>query len=690
MLSTGVAYLRAMSDAGMSIDDACRQIEITVGVDADVFTSIAKLRAARRVWGAMAAACGASPSAQAPSIYAHTARRMLTRRDPWVNLLRVTAATFAAGVGGADGLTTHEFDALSDQPGSSVVAWPATPSSCCRRSRTSGGSSTRPAAPGTSSRSPRAGDVGMVEVRGLRGGGRDLPRRARRHRRPPPSPRCRSQRMRQVADPATAHHRRQRVPEPVRGAGRCASRRAGPACRPGPGPPETSGGPRTSRPCGPADAYSRRTGSYPKVFLVNLGPVAAHTARATFAKNFFEAGGIEAVTAAGSARSDKPPTWSRTSRERCALACICSSDALYAERPRPVAEALTRGGAPALPGRQPRRCHEPNRGRRRRVRPRRGRRPRRAAAGPRRSAPRPDGTSMSFADPLPQFAGSPASRPTRRPERGEAGRAATGARRRQAGRGTTPEGIDVEPLYTAADLDGLDFLDTYPGLAPFLRGPYPTMYVNQPWTIRQYAGFSTAEESNAFYRRNLAAGQKGLSVAFDLAPTVATTPTTRGSPATSAWPAWRSTRSTTCAQLFDGIPLDQMRVSMTMNGAVLPVLALYIVAGGGAGRAARAARRDHPERHPQGVHGPQHLHLPAGAVDADHLRHLRATRRARCRSSTRSRSPATTCRRPGRRPTSSSAYTLADGVEYIRAGRRRRPRHRRVRARGSRSSGPSA
>ncbi len=80
----------------------------------------------------------------------------------------------------------------------------------------------------------------------------------------------------------------------------------------------------------------------------------------------------------------------------------------------------------------------------------------------------------------------------------------------------TPEGITVKPLYTGQDVEGLDFLGTYPGIAPYLRGPYPTMYVNQPWTIRQYAGFSTAEESNAFYRRNLAAGQKGLSVAFDL------------------------------------------------------------------------------------------------------------------------------------------------------------------------------
>jgi methylmalonyl-CoA mutase len=143
---------------------------------------------------------------------------------------------------------------------------------------------------------------------------------------------------------------------------------------------------------------------------------------------------------------------------------------------------------------------------------------------------------------------------------------------------TTPEGIDVKPLYTAADTDGLDFLATYPGLPPYLRGPYPTMYVNQPWTIRQYAGFSTAEESNAFYRRNLAAGQKGLSVAFDLAthrgydsdhPRVAGDVGMAGVAIDSIYDM---------RQLFDGIPLDRMSVSMTMNGAVLPVLALYVVA----------------------------------------------------------------------------------------------------------------
>jgi methylmalonyl-CoA mutase len=142
----------------------------------------------------------------------------------------------------------------------------------------------------------------------------------------------------------------------------------------------------------------------------------------------------------------------------------------------------------------------------------------------------------------------------------------------------TPEDIAVKPLYGPDDLAGLDCLDTYPGIAPFLRGPYPTMYVTQPWTIRQYAGFSTAEDSNAFYRRNLAAGQKGLSIAFDLA-------THRGydsdHPRVSGDVGMAGVAIDSIYDmrtLFSGIPLDQMSVSMTMNGAVLPVLALYIVA----------------------------------------------------------------------------------------------------------------
>jgi methylmalonyl-CoA mutase len=143
---------------------------------------------------------------------------------------------------------------------------------------------------------------------------------------------------------------------------------------------------------------------------------------------------------------------------------------------------------------------------------------------------------------------------------------------------TTPEGIAVKPLYTEQDLAGLDFLNTYPGRPPYLRGPYPAMYAAQPWTIRQYAGFSTAEDSNAFYRRNLAAGQKGLSIAFDLA-------THRGydsdHPRVSGDVGMAGVAIDSIYDmrtLFSGIPLDQMSVSMTMNGAVLPVLALYIVA----------------------------------------------------------------------------------------------------------------
>ncbi|MFF1307114.1 methylmalonyl-CoA mutase [Streptomyces sp. NPDC058307] len=232
----------------------------------------------------------------------------------------------------------------------------------------------------------------------------------------------------------------------------------------------------------------------------------------------------------------------------------------------------------------------------------------------------------------------------------------------------TPEGIEVKPLYTGADLEGLDFLETYPGVAPYLRGPYPTMYVNQPWTIRQYAGFSTAEESNAFYRRNLAAGQKGLSVAFDL-------PTHRGYDSDHP----RVTGDVGMAgvaidsiydmrQLFDGIPLDKMSVSMTMNGAVLPVLALYIVAA-----------------EEQGV-PPEKL---AGTIQNDILKEfmVRNTYIYPPKPSMRIISDIfafTSQRMPRYNSISISgyhiqeagatadlelAYTLADGVEYLRAGR---------------------
>ena len=142
----------------------------------------------------------------------------------------------------------------------------------------------------------------------------------------------------------------------------------------------------------------------------------------------------------------------------------------------------------------------------------------------------------------------------------------------------TPEGITVRPLYTAEDLEAFDHLGSLPGLPPYVRGPRATMYAHRPWTIRQYAGFSTAKDSNAFYRRNLAAGQKGLSVAFDLA-------THRGYDSDHPRVAGDVGKAGVAVDsvedmkiLFDQIPLEEMSVSMTMNGAVLPILAGYIVA----------------------------------------------------------------------------------------------------------------
>lgn len=236
---------------------------------------------------------------------------------------------------------------------------------------------------------------------------------------------------------------------------------------------------------------------------------------------------------------------------------------------------------------------------------------------------------------------------------------------------STPEGIDVRPVYTKADRDAVEAegypLGSFPGIEPFVRGPYPTMYVNQPWTIRQYAGFSTAAESNAFYRRNLASGQKGLSVAFDLA-------THRGydsdHPRVQGDVGMAGVAIDSILdmrQLFDGIDLSQVSVSMTMNGAVLPILALYVVAA-----------------EEQGV-TPDQL---AGTIQNDILKEfmVRNTYIYPPKPSMRIISDIfgyTSAKMPRFNSISISgyhiqeagatadlelAYTLADGIEYIRAG----------------------
>ena len=231
----------------------------------------------------------------------------------------------------------------------------------------------------------------------------------------------------------------------------------------------------------------------------------------------------------------------------------------------------------------------------------------------------------------------------------------------------TPEHILVPPLFGSDDLEGLDFLATRPGIAPYLRGPYATMYVNQPWTIRQYAGFSTAEESNAFYRRNLAAGQKGLSIAFDLAthrgydsdhPRVAGDVGMAGVAVDSILDM---------RQLFDGIPLDQMSVSMTMNGAVLPVLALYVVAAEEqgvkpeqlAGTIQNDILKEFMVRNTY-IYPPQ----PSMKIIADIFAFTSANM-PRFNSISIS---GYHMQEAGATADIEMAYTLADGVEYIRAG----------------------
>ena len=231
----------------------------------------------------------------------------------------------------------------------------------------------------------------------------------------------------------------------------------------------------------------------------------------------------------------------------------------------------------------------------------------------------------------------------------------------------TPEGIAVKPVYTGADTEGLDFLDTFPGIAPYLRGPYPTMYVTQPWTIRQYAGFSTAEDSNAFYRRNIAAGQKGLSIAFDLATHRgydSDHPRVKGDVGMAGVAIDSILDMRT---LFDGIPLSEMTVSMTMNGAVLPVLALFIVAG-----------------EEQGV-SPEKL---AGTIQNDILKEFMVRNTyiyppgpsmriiSDIFSFTSRRMPKFNSisisgyhmQEAGATADLELAYTLADGIEYVRAG----------------------
>ncbi len=229
----------------------------------------------------------------------------------------------------------------------------------------------------------------------------------------------------------------------------------------------------------------------------------------------------------------------------------------------------------------------------------------------------------------------------------------------------TPEGITVKPLYTAADLAGLPHTDTLPGFEPYLRGPQATMYAVRPWTIRQYAGFSTAEASNAFYRQALAGGGQGVSVAFDLA-------THRGYDSDhprvtgdvgKAGVAIDSVEDMKI--LFDGIPLDKVSVSMTMNGAVLPVLAGYVVAAeeqGVARTSSRGRSRTTSSRSSWSAIPTSIRRSPA----CGWWRTSSSTRRRRCPGSTRSSISGYHMQEAGANQALELAFTLADGKEYVK------------------------
>lgn len=365
MLCTGAAYLRAMSDAGLDIDHACAQIEVTLSVDADVFLGIAKLRAARRLWSAMTAACGASEAAQALRLHVRTAERMMTRRDPWVNLLRVTSASFAAGLGGAASVTTSAFDAELGEPeelgrrmARNTQLLLQEESNLGRVMDPTGGSwyvesltdQIATAAWSEFAQFESAGGLPAVLLDGTL-----------------------AQQISEVRD-----RRFQRVAtrqEPITGVSEfpdiaeAAVIRTEPDLRTlrsraaGSTNADTHRGGATPTVCEAlpsirwaqqfealrdgSDTYLAATGARPKVFLVNLGPVAAHTARATFAKNFFEAGGIEAVTSTrGSTVGFEDPgdAVADVLAVGAHLVCICSSDAIYAERATDFAAALHAAG----------------------------------------------------------------------------------------------------------------------------------------------------------------------------------------------------------------------------------------------------------------------------------------------------------------------------------------------------------
>ncbi|MEW2435198.1 methylmalonyl-CoA mutase family protein [Streptomyces caniferus] len=347
-LATGVAYLRQLTESGLSVDDACRQLEFRYAATADQFLTIAKLRAARRLWARVAEVCGASPAASAQRQHAVTSTVMMTRRDPWVNMLRTTVAGLSAGVGGADAVTVLPFDAALGVPDAFARRIARnTQSVLLEESHLSkvidpaGGSWY---VESLTDELARAAWAFFQEIEGTGGqaaalrSGMVAERLARTWER-------RSEDLAHRREPITGVSEFPHLAEPP------VHREPAPAPI-GWGSPRTESGgglPRVRRDDAyerlrsRSDAHQAASGARPQVFLAALGPVAAHTARVAFAANLFQAGGIETVQEP--APVDAESVAEAFARSGARIACLCSSDAVYGEQAAAVAAALKSAGA---------------------------------------------------------------------------------------------------------------------------------------------------------------------------------------------------------------------------------------------------------------------------------------------------------------------------------------------------------
>ena len=627
-LAVGIGYLRILEAGGVDATEAAQLLEFRYAATDEQFPTIAKLRAARRLWARVLELCDVDGEVRGQRQHAVTSRPMMSKYDPWVNMLRTCVASFAAGVGGADAVTVLPFDAPLGLP-DAFSRRIARNTSSLLVSESHVAKVTDPAggAFGVEKLTDDLARAGWAELGAIEESGgvlaalkdRSLTGRiervaARRHAQI-------AKRTRPLTGLTEFPHLHETLPER----------------RP------YADGSLVVHPYGHAFERLRDEPVADRVFLATMGTVAAHTARATFAGNLFAAGGVDVVPAGKT--DGVEDVLAAYAGQR--VVCLAGPDKAYDAWGAELVTALREAGA-AVGDRRRDLDRLDHRDGRRQLRDGRGR----------ARLPAPDEGEARMSVPE-SFAGLPlvdSSRwsmawPDDRPD----------------APWPSPEGIEIKPLYTARDLEGLDALDTYPGLAPFLRGPYPTMYTTQPWTIRQYAGFSTAEESNAFYRRNLAAGQKGLSVAFDLAthrgydsdhPRVKGDVGMAGVAIDSIYDA---------RQLFDGIPLDEMSVSMTMNGAVLPVMALYIVAAEEQGVTPEQLTgtiqndilKEFMVRNTY-IYPPQ----PSMRIISDIFRYT-AEKMPRFNSISIS---GYHIQEAGATADLELAYTLADGVEYLRAG----------------------